>query len=35
MISEAKQNQEKQLQTMQEDKRKAKGVLDAWKNGEY
>ena len=35
MISEAKQNQEKQLQTMQEDKRKAKGVLDAWENGEY
>ena len=35
MISEAEQNKEKQLQAMQEDKRKAKGVLDSWENGEY
>ena len=35
MISEAEQNKEKQLEAMQEDKRKAKGVLDAWENGEY
>ena len=35
MINEAEQNKEKQLQSMQEDKRKAKGVLDAWENGEY